>query len=90
MRDPKISEYQRVPCIWETSMILPACVSCCEQITWLFKCSVLLFVAKFSVQAFFLSFNKQLHVLFDACEYKAAKITKLNKEFLFVVNFELI
>ena len=31
-----------------------------------------------------------LHVLFDACEYKAAKITKLNKEFLFVVNFELI
>ena len=39
---------------------------------------------------FFLSFNKQLHVLFDACEYKAAKITKLNKEFLFVVNFELI
>jgi len=51
---------------------------------------VLLFVAKFSVQTFFLSFNKQLHVLFDACEYKAAKITKLNKEFLFVVNFELI
>ena len=58
------------------------CVSCCEQITWLFKCSVLLFIAQF--------FDKKLHILFDACEYKAAKITKLNKEFLFVVNFELI
>ena len=26
MTYPKISEYQRVPCIWETSIILPACV----------------------------------------------------------------
>ena len=66
------------------------CVPCCEQITWLFKCGVLLFVVKFSVQTIFLLFNKQLHVLFDACEYKAAKITKLNKDFLFAVNFELI
>ena len=66
------------------------CVSCCEQITWLFKCSVLLFMAQFSVQTFFFSFNKQLHVLYDACEYKAAKITKLNKDFLLTFNFELI
>ena len=70
MRVPKISEYQRVRCIWETSIIFPACACrAVEQVTQLFKCSVLLFMAQFSVQTICCSFNKKLHVLFDACEY---------------------